>query len=67
MNLQREIQSYEYDTFMSPDILKKFKEANYAQSFKLIKDLGRRKIWQPDHFHISKKSDFTDVPMGASN
>ena len=47
-------------------MLHKFKETNYNQSFKLIKDLGRRKIWQPDRFHVSKKSDFTDVPLGAA-
>jgi len=50
---------------MSPEVLRKFKETNYNQSSKLIKDMGRRKIWQPDRFHISKKSDFTDVPLGA--
>ena len=66
MSLQKEISGYEYDNFLSPDVLHKFKETNYKQSFKLIKDLGRRKIWQPDRFHVSKKSDFNDVPLGAA-
>jgi hypothetical protein len=28
--------------------------------------MAKRKIWQPDKFHISKKSDVIDIPAGNS-
>jgi len=43
--------------------LKNFKEDNYKQTIALLKDMSRRKIWQPDRFHISKKSDVADSLM----
>ena len=66
LDLQRQIYSYDFDNFLSPEILKNFKDINFKQSVSLIKDMGRRSIWQPDKFNISKKSEVVDIPQGSS-
>ena len=59
----KEIESHDYDNFLCPQILKSFKDINFRLTVDLMKDVSRRKIWQPDKFHISKKSDVADSIM----
>ncbi|CDW77892.1 glutathione peroxidase [Stylonychia lemnae] len=59
LELKKEIESYDFSNFLSPKVLKNFKEDNYKQTISLLKDMSRRKIWQPDRFHISKKTLLT--------
>jgi hypothetical protein len=61
MQQQKQIFSDDYENFLNPEILAKFREANFKQSVAMIKDLTNRKVWQPDKFHISKKSEVMDI------
>lgn len=42
---QKEIKCNDYDNFLSPTVLKHFKDVNFKFSISLIKDLEKRKIW----------------------
>lgn len=63
MELKKEIETYDFSNFLDPKILKNFKEDNYKSTISLLKEMSKRKIWQPDKFHISKKSDVADSLM----
>ncbi len=65
IGLQSEIFSYDFENFLSPETLKKFRDINFKQSVTMIKDLSRRKVWQPDKFQINKKSN-VDIPNTSS-
>eukprot|EP00347_Sterkiella_histriomuscorum_P021915 403332329 len=63
LDTQKDVFEHDYSNFLAPNILKNFKEDNYNQTLSLMKDMSKRKIWQPDKFHISKKSDVADTIM----
>lgn len=67
VDLQREIFSHDFENFLSPITLKKFKDINFKQSVSMIKDMSRRKVWQPDRFTITKKSDVDSMPAGTDS
>jgi hypothetical protein len=66
IDMQRQIFSYDFENFLSPTTLIQFKDINFKQSVSMIKDMAKRRIWQPDKFHISKKSDVIDIPANSS-
>ena len=45
IDLQKQIYSYDFENFLSPTVLTHFKDINFKQSFSLIKDMAKRKIW----------------------
>lgn len=49
--------SYDYDNFLSPDTLKDFKKTNQNFTNNLIRDIARRKVWQPDKLIFNKNSE----------
>lgn len=58
--MSKEIYSHDFDNFLHPQVLQNFKDSNFLQTLGMMKDVAKRKIWKPDKFIISKKSDVSD-------